>query len=130
MISLEEVLKVAKVAGASDVHLTVGLPPKMRVNGDLINMDFQKMLPPDTAAVAEEIMNEIVSACIELDNVEKAEYRGVSEFANSSINYRLVAHSLKGERAQAKRDIHRAALTVMEKHHVSVPYPQLDVHQK
>ena len=33
MISLEEVLKVAKVAGASDVHLTVGLPPKMRVNG-------------------------------------------------------------------------------------------------
>ena len=58
MISLEEVLQVAKVAGASDVHLTVGLPPKMRVNGDLINMDFQKMLPPDTQAVADEIMND------------------------------------------------------------------------
>ena len=58
MISLEEVLQVAKVAGASDVHLTVGLPPKMRVNGDLINMDFPKMLPPDTQAVADEIMND------------------------------------------------------------------------
>lgn len=58
MVALEEVLKIAKVAGASDVHLTVGIPPKMRVNGDLLNMDFPKMLPPDTEAVADEIMNE------------------------------------------------------------------------
>lgn len=58
MVALEEILKIAKVAGASDVHLTVGIPPKMRVNGDLINMDFPKMLPPDTEAVADEIMNE------------------------------------------------------------------------
>lgn len=58
MVALEEILKIAKVAGASDVHLTVGIPPKMRVNGDLLNMDFPKMLPPDTEAVADEIMNE------------------------------------------------------------------------
>lgn len=58
MVALEEILKIAKVAGASDVHLTVGIPPKLRVNGDLLNMDFPKMLPPDTEAVADEIMNE------------------------------------------------------------------------
>ena len=75
-------------------------------------------------------MNEIAVAVVELDNVEKAEYRGVSEFADSSINYRLVAHSLKGERAQAKRDILRTALTIMEKHRISVPYQQVDIHQK
>ena len=102
---------------------------KAEVSGTAIHLDIP--LPYELKlSKAEEIMNEIVSACIELDNVEKADYRGVSEFADSCINYRLVAHSLKGERAQAKRDIHRAALTVMEKHHVSVPYPQLDVHQK
>ena len=97
---------------ATTIHLDIPLPYELKLSK------------------AEEIMGEIVNACIELENVEKAEYRGVSEFGDSSIKYRLVAHSLKGERAQAKRDILRAALTVMEKHHVSVPYPQLDVHRK
>lgn len=58
MISVEEVLKAAKIAGASDVHFTVGVPPKMRVNGDLLNMDYQKMLPPDTQDALEQVMNE------------------------------------------------------------------------
>ena len=38
--TIEEMLKIAKDAGASDVHITVGVPPKMRVNGKLITMDF------------------------------------------------------------------------------------------
>ena len=58
MISITEVLTIAKNSGASDVHLTVGIPPKMRVNGELISMEFDKLLPPDTKAVADTIMNE------------------------------------------------------------------------
>ena len=58
MKSLAEILTQAKIAGASDVHFTVGLPPKMRVNGDLINMEGDKLLPPDTAALVEEVMND------------------------------------------------------------------------
>jgi len=57
MVSIAEILKTAKVAGASDVHLTVGIPPKMRVNGDLIDMNYPKLLPPDTEAVLEEVMS-------------------------------------------------------------------------
>ena len=45
MLSIEEILRTAKEAGASDVHLTVGIPPKMRVNGNLITMDYPKLLP-------------------------------------------------------------------------------------
>lgn len=41
-------MKVATDAGASDVHITVGIPPKMRVNGNLITMDYPRMLPDDT----------------------------------------------------------------------------------
>lgn len=50
MPTIEEILRTAKEAGASDVHLTVGVPPKMRVNGELITMDFPKLMPSDTLA--------------------------------------------------------------------------------
>ena len=58
MIDIKEVLKAAKEAGASDVHLTVGVPPKFRINGSLITSDFPRMLPPDTEAVMDEILTD------------------------------------------------------------------------
>ena len=32
-LSIEEILRTAREAGASDVHLAAGIVPKMRVNG-------------------------------------------------------------------------------------------------
>ncbi|MBR4832701.1 MAG: type IV pilus twitching motility protein PilT [Butyrivibrio sp.] len=59
MSKIEEILKEAKERGASDVHITVGLPPKMRINGNLIAMDnYDKMMPADTQEIAEEVTNE------------------------------------------------------------------------
>ncbi len=58
MVEIEEILKTAKLAGASDVHFTVGIPPKMRVNGRLVNMDFDKLLPPDTESLSNQVMND------------------------------------------------------------------------
>lgn len=98
MISLEEVLQVAKVAGASDVHLTVGLPPKMRVNGDLINMDFPKMLPPDTQAVADEIMNDKQKEIF----AEKGEFDMSFSIRNLG-RYRVNAYHQRGSVAMAFR---------------------------
>ena len=40
MVTIEELLKIGKENGASDVHITVGLPPEMRVNGELMGMDY------------------------------------------------------------------------------------------
>ena len=60
MPTIEEILRAAKEAGASDVHLTVGIPPKMRVNGNLITMDYPRMLPADTLEVLVNIMTENV----------------------------------------------------------------------
>ena len=56
MIDIKEVLKAAKEAGASDVHITVGVPPKFRINGSLVTTAFPRMLPPDTEAVMEAIL--------------------------------------------------------------------------
>ena len=57
-LSVEEILSKAKEAGASDVHITVGIPPKMRINGKLITMEGAKLLPADTMEIAIHVMNE------------------------------------------------------------------------
>lgn len=57
MPTLEEILQVASEAEASDIHITVGLPPKMRVFGRLITMDFPRMMPSDTLELCLEIMS-------------------------------------------------------------------------
>ena len=58
MLNIEDVLQNAKRNGASDVHLTVGIPPKMRVNGNLQTMNYPKLLPADTLDVLVHVMNE------------------------------------------------------------------------
>ncbi|MCL2050739.1 MAG: type IV pilus twitching motility protein PilT [Lachnospiraceae bacterium] len=58
MPRIEELLRAASLAGASDLHITVGVPPKMRVNGKLITMEYDRLLPPDTEAIMKEVMND------------------------------------------------------------------------
>ncbi|MFV0342916.1 MAG: type IV pilus twitching motility protein PilT [Anaerocolumna sp.] len=48
MITIEELLTVAKSLGASDLHISVGIPPKCRINGVLKNLDYEKFMPNDT----------------------------------------------------------------------------------
>ncbi len=56
--TVQEILAAAKKAGASDVHITVGIPPKMRVNGKLITMEGERLLPSDTMEIANSVMND------------------------------------------------------------------------
>lgn len=98
IISVEEVLFKAKEAGASDVHITVGVPPKMRVNGDLITMDYDRMLPPDTHRVVEDIMSDI--------QLQRFEERGEYDMSFSIPNigrYRVNAYKQRGSAAVALR---------------------------
>lgn len=48
MPTLEEILTVAYNAGASDIHITVGLPPVMRLNGHLMKLDYPVLTANDT----------------------------------------------------------------------------------
>ena len=59
MPDIRTILAEAKEAGASDVHITVGIPPKMRVNGKLITMSqYNRMLPADTLEIVLDVMSE------------------------------------------------------------------------
>ena len=46
--TMETLLMEAKEKGASDLHITVGIAPKCRVNGNLYDMDYKKLLPEET----------------------------------------------------------------------------------
>lgn len=59
MLTIEDILHCALEAGASDVHITAGIPPKMRVHGRLIDLDMPMLLPDDTWAIAKGVMNPI-----------------------------------------------------------------------
>lgn len=98
MPTIEEIMRTAKEAGASDVHITVGIPPKMRVNGNLIAMNYSKMMPADTLEVLLEIMT--------ATQRERFEERGEYDMSFSIPElgrYRVNAYKQRGSVALALR---------------------------
>lgn len=58
-VSIDEILRMAREAGASDVHIAAGLPPRMRVNGILVTMSHSPIAHSDTMNILLGIMPEI-----------------------------------------------------------------------
>jgi len=58
MFTLAEMLHKALQAGASDLHLTIGTPPQLRVDGKLRPMDLPALTPADTKRLAYSVMTD------------------------------------------------------------------------
>lgn len=58
MVSLRQLLEEMVKIDASDLHLTVGSPPAVRVDGKLIRLQHDVLTPDDTKKLAYSIMNE------------------------------------------------------------------------
>lgn len=58
MISFKELLLQAIERKASDLHITVGLPPMIRVYGELIKLNNEKLSPACTEEVIRQILDE------------------------------------------------------------------------
>ena len=48
MVSFHQLLKLTIEKGASDLHITVGIPPQLRINGSLIPLDMPPLKSADT----------------------------------------------------------------------------------
>ncbi|MDO4965778.1 MAG: type IV pilus twitching motility protein PilT [Lachnospiraceae bacterium] len=97
-VTIEAIMGHAKACGASDVHITVGIPPKMRVDGKLTPMPFPILLPVDTARIGYSMMNE----------KQKTQYdeRGEWDFSFSIPSlgrYRVNAFRQRGSMAMVLR---------------------------
>ena len=56
---LETMLTRLVAHGGSDLHLTVGAPPRVRIHGDLVEMpDYPVLTPADTAALVRAVLSD------------------------------------------------------------------------
>jgi twitching motility protein PilT len=98
MVTIEEILFKAAEHNASDVHITVGVPPKMRVNGELINMDYDRLLPEDS--------EQIISGVLDKRRKEIFKERGEVDFSISVPEvgrYRVNVFKQRGSMAASLR---------------------------
>lgn len=57
-LALDDLLKLTIERGASDLHLTVNLPPMLRINGKLTPTEFPRLSPEDTKRLIYSILND------------------------------------------------------------------------
>lgn len=76
------------------------------------------------------INKKILPKVQEVENVSSSsvEYLGVNELAENCVNYLIRFKCKRDKHYQAKRDANRIILLELEKAQVSVPYPQVEVH--
>ncbi len=56
---IDKLLATAHKVDASDVHISVGIPPVFRVNGKLEQlMDYERLMPNDTENIAKDLLSE------------------------------------------------------------------------
>lgn len=67
---LNELLQETINRGASDLHLTVGLPPTIRVSGKLVRIGEEKLSPVELRRFAEEILEEKISDYDEIGEID------------------------------------------------------------
>ncbi|MBL8729984.1 MAG: type IV pilus twitching motility protein PilT [Planctomycetes bacterium] len=65
MVSMEELLNLMVQRGGSDLHISVGAPPKIRIDGKLVDTEYEPLMPEST--------KKLVYSVISPDQVAKFE---------------------------------------------------------
>lgn len=58
MARIDAFLKLGLAQGCSDVHLAVGVPPMLRMNGDLMPIKFRELSDTELESYVTEILTE------------------------------------------------------------------------
>ena len=76
------------------------------------------------------LMKKIVKEIEKIDMITNPRYLGLNKFDDSAILYKIAFDSKPEDRFAAKREVNRIVKTTLEKEGISIPYPQLDIHNK
>ena len=79
---------------------------------------------------ANALMEEVVGNIRKIGKVEKADYAGVNDFADSSIKHLIKINCAPVDRLQTRRNALSCIMKCLEEKGVSIPFNQLDIHQK
>ena len=100
-MAIKKLLLITREKGASDLHLTVGLPPVLRIHGQLKKLDMPPLTPEDTKRLGMELLGD--------DHLKsKVKDRGQVDFAFSledAGRYRVNVFKQKGNYAASLRSI-------------------------
>jgi len=82
MANLYDLLGMMVEKGASDLHITTGSPPRMRIDGNLLPVDHPSLTPADTKALCYSILTDAQKHRYEENNELDLSFaiRGVSRF--------------------------------------------------
>ncbi len=72
MMTIDELVGMAKADGGSDVHLICGLPPKYRVDGQLLDMCEEKLTEQDCVNAARELAGDTYSEMEDIGELDLA----------------------------------------------------------
>lgn len=79
---------------------------------------------------AETAIQDILILIKECQNVNGCEYKGITEFDDSSIQYYIAIDCDQHFKPQVRRDALRSILIGLTKNGISIPYQQIDIHNK
>ncbi len=68
MANLHQLLKAMIEKGASDLHITTGSPPQLRIDGSLVPLKMEPMSPGDTKRLCYSILTEEQKVRFEKEN--------------------------------------------------------------
>jgi len=103
---IEDILRLTAESGASDLHMTVGTPPVLRINGRLVRLETRALFSEDTDNIAHEIANG--------DQIHKLKTEGSVDFAITSAGrnrFRISLYRQKRTTAIAFRLLPRQMLS-------------------
>lgn len=93
-----EMLRKTLELKASDLHITVGVPPVVRVNGKLEYLSEEKLLPEDTHKIIHEVLSE--------EQIQKIDENGEADLSLSNAGlgrFRVNAYKQRGSYSMAIR---------------------------
>ncbi|MDF2502136.1 MAG: pilT, partial [Anaerosporomusa subterranea] len=111
-MQMEAILRAAVLNKASDVHLTVGIPPTLRIHGQLTPMDMPTLMPEDTYRLLTAITS--VPQRNQFDAIGELDFAyAIPEFSR----YRVNAFRQQGSVALVLRIISEQSPTLTELGH-------------
>ena len=109
LIPMEDLLRLVVEEGASDLHLAVGAPPALRMNGRLVKLQLPALTPEDTETLARAVTSE--------GNLQRVSEEGSVDFAFSfrgQDRFRGSVFRQKGQLGMALRTIPKRIMTLDE----------------
>jgi twitching motility protein PilT len=109
LIPMEDLLRLVVDEGGSDLHITVGAPPAVRINGRLLKLETRSLTPEDTEALARAITSEA--------NLHRVTEDGSVDFGFSfrdADRFRVSVYRERGNLALALRLVPRRMMSLEE----------------